>query len=98
MLNSEVLERTNSETVATFVVDSLNIWNESLYFDRILLVVTDAAAMERAVKGLQTLFPKAIHLTCLAHGLHRVEETVRGNFPSVDWLVGVVKRIYGKSP
>ena len=68
VLKSEVLERTNSETVATFVVDSLNIWNQSLQYDRILLVVTDAAAMEKAVKGLQTLFPKAIHLTCLAYG------------------------------
>ena len=100
LLNSEVLERTNSETVATFVVDSLNIlWNQSLHYDRVLLVVTDAAAyMVKAIKGLQILFPKVIHLTCLAHGLHRVAETVRGNFPSVDKLVGVVKRIYKKSP
>jgi hypothetical protein len=42
-----------------------------------LLLVTDAAPyMKKAAKGLQMLYPKIIHITYLAHALHRFAEEV----------------------
>lgn len=54
--------------------------------------------MIKAGQGLQTLFPKLTHVTCAAHGLHRVAEQVRGFFPDVDALVSNVKKCFVKAP
>ena len=39
-----------------------------------------------------------VHITCLAHGLHRVEEEIRANFSQVDSLVSETKKIFVKAP
>lgn len=39
-----------------------------------------------------------IHLTCLAHGLHRIAEEVRSLFPDVDILISNIKKIFLKAP
>ncbi|XP_026820145.1 uncharacterized protein LOC113558795 [Rhopalosiphum maidis] len=39
-----------------------------------------------------------IHITCTAHGLHRVAEEVRGKFSNVDKLISSVKKIFRKAP
>jgi len=44
------------------------------------------------------LYPKMIHVTCLAHALHRVAEEVRGSYPEVDKLIANGKKIFIKSP
>ena len=50
-----------------------------------LLFVSDAAPyMIKAAKALQLLYPKMIHVTCIAHALHRAAEEVRGSYPEVD--------------
>ena len=67
-------------------------------FRSVLLVVTDAALyMMKAMNGLQVLFPKMIHVMCLAHGLHRVAELVRNSYPNVNRLVVCTKSIFIKS-
>ncbi|PNF33844.1 hypothetical protein B7P43_G08338 [Cryptotermes secundus] len=38
------------------------------------------------------------HLTCFAHGLHRVAETIHAHFPLVDKLVSSVKKVSVKAP
>jgi hypothetical protein len=54
----------------------------------VLLFVSDAAPyMIKAAKALQLLYPKMIHVTCLAHALHTVAEEVRGSCPEVDQLI-----------
>jgi hypothetical protein len=51
----------------------------------VLLFVSYAAPyMIKAAKALQLLYPKMIHVICLAHALHRVAEEVRGSYPEVD--------------
>lgn len=61
------------------------------------MAVTDAAAyMIRAMSSLQTLFPKMLHLTCLAHGLHRVAEYIRSQFPDVNSLIANTKAVFIK--
>ena len=100
LLHSDALEKSDHSSIAKFVINSLNIlWPDELHYNRVLLFVSDAAAyMLKAVRGLAVLFPKMRHLTCLAHGLHRVAETVRASFPEVDKLVSSVKKIFKKSP
>lgn len=63
-----------------------------------LLIVTDAAAyMLKAVRGLQTLYSKAMHLTCV-HGMHRIAECIRQELPLIDCLVANGKKCLLKAP
>lgn len=64
-----------------------------------MLIVTDAAPyMLKSIRGLQTLFGKAVHVTCCAHGLHRIAECVRDQFPVVDSLISAGKKTLLKAP
>ena len=94
LLNSTQLECTNSTTIAQFIASSLSLlWPESIKYNNILLLVTDAAAyMKKTAASLQILYPNMLHLTCLAHGLHRVAEEVRTHFQDVDKLISNGKK------
>jgi hypothetical protein len=100
LLNSECLEKTNASTIAQALTNALNLlWPQGVKYDRVLLLVTDAAAyMKKAASGLKTLFPNMIFLTCLAHALHRVAEEVRTIFPDVDKLISNGKKVFLKAP
>ena len=64
-----------------------------------LLFVSDAVPyMIRAAKALQLRDPKMIHVTCLMHALHRVNEEVRGSYPEVDKLIANRKKIFTNFP
>jgi len=54
--------------------------------------------MIKAAKAIQVFYPKVTHMTCLAHGLHRVCEDIRARFPVVDKLIANVKKVFLKSP
>jgi hypothetical protein len=47
---------------------------------------------------LKFLYSKLVHITCLSHGIHRVAETIRSNFPKIDKLIARVKQIFLKAP
>jgi hypothetical protein len=47
---------------------------------------------------LNGLYSKMIHVTCTAHGLHRVAEKVRSQYESVDQLISNIKKIFIKAP
>lgn len=47
---------------------------------------------------IQVFFPNMVHITCLAHGLHRICETIRAIFPGVDKLVAKTKAVFVKAP
>lgn len=92
---SQPLEATNANTVASFFDVTIN----DLGVDKknILLVVTDAAPyMVCAMNSLKVLYPKMIHVTCLAHGIHRVADFIRGQFKDVNDLISNVKKIFRK--
>jgi Protein of unknown function (DUF 659) len=100
LLTMEVLEVVNHSTIAAFFNNALQLlWPDSIKYDRVLLVCTDAARyMCKAMCGLQVLYPKMIHVTCLAHGLHRVAEYIRTNFSNVNMLISSVKKVFLKAP
>lgn len=62
---------------------------------KVLLFVSDAAPyMIAAMKSLTVLYPKMIHVTCAAHGLHRVADYVKDQFDDVNKLISNVKKIF----
>ncbi|KRZ82536.1 hypothetical protein T08_6973 [Trichinella sp. T8] len=99
LLTSEVLEKSNSSTIAQLFTSSLAaLWPEGIRYENVLLFVTDAAPyMKKAADALKLLFPNMLHLTCLAHGLHRIAEHIRCLFPDVDRLISNVKKLFLKA-
>ncbi|CAN7938884.1 unnamed protein product, partial [Ixodes hexagonus] len=85
---SKTLERTNGETVAYFVNASLKVlYPTGLEDSRVLLLYTDAAAyMHKAALLLKAFYPRMLHVTCLAHGIHRICEELRKHFKHVNDL------------
>lgn len=70
---------------------------KGIQYTNVLIALTDAAAyMIAAMKALQVLFSNMLHVTCLAHGLHRLAEFVRSEFPDVNDLVSNVKNVFIK--
>ena len=64
-----------------------------------LLFLTDAAAyMIKAASKIKERYPKMIHLTCLAHGVHRIAEEIRHYFSDVDQFISNMKKIFIKAP
>lgn len=71
------------------------LWPNQILYRNVLLLVTDGAAyMKKAGSALQTLYPNMLHVTCIAHALHRVAEDVRGSYREVDELIANVKKVY----
>jgi hypothetical protein len=74
------------------------LYPEGVKKDKVLLSLSDAAPyMKKAVEVLQIFYQNIIHVTCLAHGLHRICETIREEFPAVNKLISSTKLKIKKS-
>jgi hypothetical protein len=82
LLACEVLGRVNNSSIAVLFDNAMNLlWPDKVERENVLLFVSDTALyMIKAAKALQLLYPKMIHITCLAQALHRVAEEVRGSY------------------
>lgn len=100
LLTTEVLEKANYSTITKLFDNAMFLlWPNGIRHNDVLLFLSDAAPyMKKAGDTIKVLYPKIIHVTCLAHGLHRVAEEVRVNYPKVDKLVSSVKQIFLKAP
>jgi len=100
LLNSEVLEKTNHSTITkVFDRSMFLLWPDGIRHDDVMLFVSDAAPyMIKAGKTIGVLYSKMVHVTCVAHGVHRVAEEIRGRFSNVDKLIAKVKQIFLKCP
>uniref|UniRef100_T1H901 DUF659 domain-containing protein n=1 Tax=Rhodnius prolixus TaxID=13249 RepID=T1H901_RHOPR len=100
LLNCEVLEKCNHSTISRFFDASMHIlWPSGVLNEKVLLFLSDAAPnMVKAGQSIQVFYPKIIHVTCIAHALHRVAETVRSLFSDVDSLISSVKKVFLKAP
>lgn len=100
LLTSEVLEKVNHSTIAKLFDKSMALlWPKGVRHDDVLLLVSDAAPyMVKSASVIKVLYSKMVHITCLAHGLHRVAEEVRNMFPKVDKLISNVKKTFLKAP
>lgn len=100
VLTVENLEKVNFQTISKLFNDSMSIlWPDKILHDKVLLYVTDAAPyMIKSGQTLKVFYPKLVHITCIAHGLHRVSEAIRDNFPKVDMLISNTKKVFLKAP
>ena len=94
------MERTNHSTVGQVLIPALqSLLGETYELSRVLVLLSDSAAyMIKMGKGLSTLLPNCVHITCLAHALHRLSESIRLRFNKVDRLVATVKTVFVKAP
>jgi hypothetical protein len=71
------------------------IWPAGIQYNKVLLLVTDAAAyMKKAGKALVVTYPKMVHVTCLAHGLHNVCDEIRKTQSAANSLIVAVHSSY----
>jgi hypothetical protein len=96
---SEVLDIANYSMIAFLFDNAMKLlWPDEVGREIILLFLTDAALyMVKAVNGLK-MYRKVVHVTCLAHTLHRVGHEIRGSYPVVDKLISNVKKVFIKAP
>jgi hypothetical protein len=55
------------------------LYDKNIKQDNVLLFITDGTPnMKKAYKnGFKGFYPKTLHIKCMAHGLHRVCESIR---------------------
>ncbi|XP_068081365.1 uncharacterized protein [Anabrus simplex] len=67
--------------------------------NKVLALVTDAApCMIKAGKSFKLFYPKMLHVTCVAHAMHRVAEKLCEKSPSVNSVISSVKKSFVKAP
>ncbi|KAL4131288.1 hypothetical protein QTP88_008624 [Uroleucon formosanum] len=100
VLTVEQLQKANFQTISQLFNDSMSIlWPEKIFHEKVLLYVTDAAPyMVKSGEALKVFYPKLIHVTYMAHGLHRVAEAIREKYQNVDRLISNSKKIFLKAP
>lgn len=101
LIASKEIAKTNNLTVTRFVQESLaNFFLPiTVPAEKILVLLSDAAPyMLKVGQNLKIFYPNIIHVTCLAHGLNRIAEAVRSEFPLVNELISNVKKIFIKAP
>jgi len=85
ILNCEKIEKSNHQTIAKLFNDykfTLAEWSKTL---------------NKTLNIKKNFYPKLIHFTCLAHGFHRMAETIRAEYPIVDSLLANAKKIFLKA-
>ena len=88
----------NTKRVAKLVQDTLVKYN--IKPAEMKLLVSDAVSYMLAAGQIlkKKCNLKLIHVTCLAHGFHRVCETIRVLFPLANEWITACKKIFKKSP
>lgn len=97
LISSKQLEKTNNLTKIRFIQDGLSEFflPEHVSSQKILLLLSDAAPyMIKAGQNLKIFYENLIHVTYLAHGLNRVAEEIRKQFPLINDLIKNVKKIF----
>ena len=99
LVNCVFMEKTDSAHVARLINNTLRMLFPNFDADLAKIIVSDAAPyMVKAAADLKIFFPSLVHITCFAHGMHRVCEKVREMFANVNGLISCTKKIFLKSP
>jgi len=84
LLTSKVLEKTNNSTIAQFVNNSLKLlWPEGNNDDIVLLT----PYMTKTAQNLKPFYSNLVHVTCVAHGIHRIAEKIIDTFRDINDLI-----------
>lgn len=63
-----------------------------------LFLTIAAPYLVKTAETLIVLFPNMIHVTCVAHGQHRVCETIRLEYPKIASMISCVKKKFINDP
>ncbi|KAL4107246.1 hypothetical protein QTP88_017630 [Uroleucon formosanum] len=74
------------------ILEKANHSTISKLFDKAMFSLWPSAA-----NAIKPFYSKMIHITCLAHGLHRTSEKIRSLFPKVDELIANMKKVFLKA-
>lgn len=92
----------NAQKIAEFVEQSLlKLWPDGIRRQNVLLFVSDAAPYMMAAGQLLKVnyhYQKLVHVSCLAHGLHRVAEEIRGTYALANDVISETKNVFLKAP
>lgn len=74
--SKKVLEKVNFSTVSKLFDYSICfLWHNEIYHDDILVFVSGTVPyMIKTETVIKALYSKLVHVTCLAHDLHKVED------------------------
>lgn len=89
----------NSAQICQAINDALQVlWPGKIFYERVRLLVSDQVSyMLLAGKLLKSgLYTNMLHVSCLAHALHRVAEFAREKFPGVNRVVSSFKKVFIK--
>lgn len=101
LIASKQLDKTNNMTITRFIQQSLSSFflPNPVPDEKFLVLLSDAAPyMVKVGQNLRIFYPNMIHVTCLLHGINRVAETVRTEYPLVNKLISNVKKVFLKAP
>lgn len=100
LLNCDVVESANAQEISACVLTSLELlWPNGIDENKFLVLASDGAAYMGVVgRMLKEHFPKLLHITCAAHGLHLIAESVRQLYPECNTIIGDTKAIFVKAP
>jgi hypothetical protein len=101
LISSKQLPNKNYSTIVPFVQEGLSRFflPDSVPCEKIFLMLSDASLyMTKVGQHLKTYYKNITHVTCLAHGLNRVAEDIKGQFPKVTHLINNVNKVFLKSP
>lgn len=91
------LDKVNATTVSQAIINVLTS-EYNIDLNKVSACITDNATyMSAAYAKFSGLLPNCVHITCNAHILNLVGETLRKNFPTVDRLVASFKAIFTHS-
>ena len=86
--------------IAQVLINSCNrLWSGDIHYERVYFIISDAASyMKKAFNDhWKTLFPNSIHITCLAHAIHNLCDTIRTHYDLVNTFVTKVKDLLSHS-
>lgn len=101
LIACKVLDKTNHVTITRFINEAFMHFfvPDIVPTEKIILMLSDAAPyMVKAGQQLKVLYENLIHVTCLAHGINRVAEAIRSEFPIVNTLISSIKKVFVKAP
>ena len=80
----------NKSNISTIADDSLKKMNFAR--EKFLLLLSDAARyMIKATATSKIMYPRLLHVTCIAHLLHNCAEHIRARFKAADNLISSIK-------
>lgn len=95
LLKVDMFDCSVDNTIVSQVIINacIRLWPEGIKYQDVLFIISDAAAyMKKAYRdNWKTLFPNSIHITCLAHAIHNLCDTIRLRYNLVNSFVAKAK-------